>query len=1282
MDAFVEVPIRCPNCRSGLETVLQQLIDLGKEPQLRRALVQATIHQRTCPQCGALVAVPVPMAAWDPVNQRVIMRVPEELSGQEGAVIRARQLAHSLLELLPAADRQAVRESVLPSSYGEYVDLLLEGFLDRPEEAGLRAEGAWQELYQRLGRDDRRELLTLLHECGGENNPTFLKALSQRHRLNAAIRRALDPDEKLYSRELEHLIREVTYPDVAPPPARRVQLAARVIHMCGANVELRSITEGMRLAILEELKTAAALDRTTGRALLDVAMEELKDDSHRAERAILLHDYGSCLANQEDGNDNQAREEAIGLYLRAIATLGDDLLPDLVGEANKNLAQILLSRKAGDPAENLALAKERLQDALARFEDAGLVKRQVEVNRLLADLCVRLQTEDPADSQDRAIAHLHAALHLPNGFPNLAEIRSVLSELVGLYMCRVNGPRRHNLELAIQLCELAFSEPYRADDPRDQWDTHVNLAQLLIEREGEDMSADLERAIWHATEAANLVRNDDNKRALASALVTAALAYKKRIRGNAEENLEEAIYLYEAAIALDESESGPFGSWHYNLGNAYRARKHGTRQENLALARTHHEQAMACRPFATQPVLWARSHYSLGNICRETAELSSPPNRALLNEAEAHYLDAQRVFSPARLPRDWAMSMYGLSDVWAARRKLDVPESQAQALAALYRALEVFTPQAYPRDAETVWRQIGTHTFFARDWSTALDAYESAITIREQLFSESYSRAGRLKELSGLGPLAARRAYCLARLQRFGEAVAAIEQVRARLLSTAIGLRDESLSPSSDQPAAHLVAARNDVLALEAEEQEQEQGRLGRPLWQIHAELKEARVRLEEARQNLTHASAPPAQQPDDLSMILSVPGEAEVLCLPLFTEMGSLIFLLPANLQQVGPEHVVWLDHFTLPDLRGLLGSRPYSGDRPGWFDVLMHFRTGDLDKEEAVFPIMEDVTDRLRTTVITPLLPRLRQWGCRRVLLIPQGGSQLLPWHAALWSNSAAAPEWEVCYLPTARLEHPVAPVIGSANSQSIAIVVDPTEDLRYAFLEAKMLSQFLDLPRQEAILGPAATCAATSKLLATSDWFHFAGHAMASLADPWENCLLCADGRLTVETIRRMTGGQGLQLVVLSACESGVQEVHQWPEEWFGLPTAFMMAGARSVLSTLWVVDDLSTALLMREFYRRMAQGADDVAALTGAQQWLASATAVELGLADLYRQAFDRSGGADRAAARSAIYFERHPNEKAFANLYYWAPFVIHRLAGTHHTESPPEGGVTDSKRTGG
>jgi CHAT domain-containing protein len=60
-------------------------------------------------------------------------------------------------------------------------------------------------------------------------------------------------------------------------------------------------------------------------------------------------------------------------------------------------------------------------------------------------------------------------------------------------------------------------------------------------------------------------------------------------------------------------------------------------------------------------------------------------------------------------------------------------------------------------------------------------------------------------------------------------------------------------------------------------------------------------------------------------------------------------------------------------------------------------------------------------------------------------------------------------------------------------------------------------------------------------------------------------------------------------LSACSTGLPRQHP-ANEFIGLPTAFLIAGAKNVVGSLWPVDDAATCLLMREFYSALVQNGE--------------------------------------------------------------------------------------------
>lgn len=150
-----------------------------------------------------------------------------------------------------------------------------------------------------------------------------------------------------------------------------------------------------------------------------------------------------------------------------------------------------------------------------------------------------------------------------------------------------------------------------------------------------------------------------------------------------------------------------------------------------------------------------------------------------------------------------------------------------------------------------------------------------------------------------------------------------------------------------------------------------------------------------------------------------------------------------------------------------------------------------------------------------------------------------------------------------------------------------------------------------RTESWLGPTATEERT-RSLGSARIFHFATHAFADTEAPLESALLLSpggphgdDGLLRAwEVVER--GGFDGDLVVLSACESALGRAVDG-EGMIGLTRSFLLAGARSVVASLWPVDDDSTAELFSTFYRGIREGLAPGEALRRAQLSLAAVPA---------------------------------------------------------------------------
>ena len=132
------------------------------------------------------------------------------------------------------------------------------------------------------------------------------------------------------------------------------------------------------------------------------------------------------------------------------------------------------------------------------------------------------------------------------------------------------------------------------------------------------------------------------------------------------------------------------------------------------------------------------------------------------------------------------------------------------------------------------------------------------------------------------------------------------------------------------------------------------------------------------------------------------------------------------------------------------------------------------------------------------------------------------------------------------------------------------------------------------------------------------HLATHAGFRADAPLFSAVFLADGPFDTVDVANLT--LSCSLVTLSGCETGNQQVLPG-DELLGLSRAFLYAGARSLLLTLWRVEDTATEALIRDVYSALRIGANKDEALRQAQ-----ATAARRGVHPFWWAGFTLIGEA--------------------------------------------------------
>jgi CHAT domain-containing protein len=238
------------------------------------------------------------------------------------------------------------------------------------------------------------------------------------------------------------------------------------------------------------------------------------------------------------------------------------------------------------------------------------------------------------------------------------------------------------------------------------------------------------------------------------------------------------------------------------------------------------------------------------------------------------------------------------------------------------------------------------------------------------------------------------------------------------------------------------------------------------------------------------------------------------------------------------------------------------------------------------------EETWDR----ALHPLLAEASTYlaGAEHIVCSLRGSAHLIPWSAVAWRAGLRT-------LDGKPIAFTIVPALGvlhrllerpTLTGTGVLVVGDPSEDLEHAEREARHIGAVLDA---EPLIGRGASKQAVLNRLSHASIVHLATHAHFSAESPLGSGILLADGILTAREV--VTQRLHADLLVLSACQTGLAGALAG-DELAGLAHAFLHAGARSVLVSLWEVNDPATQALMSAFYAAQQSGANKAMALTQA------------------------------------------------------------------------------------
>lgn len=229
------------------------------------------------------------------------------------------------------------------------------------------------------------------------------------------------------------------------------------------------------------------------------------------------------------------------------------------------------------------------------------------------------------------------------------------------------------------------------------------------------------------------------------------------------------------------------------------------------------------------------------------------------------------------------------------------------------------------------------------------------------------------------------------------------------------------------------------------------------------------------------------------------------------------------------------------------------------------------------------------LHALLVEPLGPHLA--GVTTLGIIPHGALHYLAFATLAGPDDHVADRWPLFYLPSASvLRYTLERRDPGANRRVLAV---GNPDLGSAALELPFAEQEVgtirwNFPDVTVLTGERATENWVTQNLRDFGVLHVASHGEFDPINPLFSALKLVpdaqnDGDLQAEEVFALE--LRADLVVLSACQTGLGEVTRG-DDVIGLNRAFFYAGTHTIVSSLWRVSDVSTAVLMKHFYRQYA------------------------------------------------------------------------------------------------
>ncbi len=163
MTQVVRTQLTCHRCNTPFTAVIEQIIDVGRDPRAKDRFLSGRINVIVCPNCGESLAVGTPLAYHDPHKELMIIHVPMQLNiGTEERESLIGDLTRRITEGVPQTERKMyLLQPKMAMTIPGMIDVILD------------ADGVTQEM--REAQREKMRVMEMFLQVRPENWPTLLE---------------------------------------------------------------------------------------------------------------------------------------------------------------------------------------------------------------------------------------------------------------------------------------------------------------------------------------------------------------------------------------------------------------------------------------------------------------------------------------------------------------------------------------------------------------------------------------------------------------------------------------------------------------------------------------------------------------------------------------------------------------------------------------------------------------------------------------------------------------------------------------------------------------------------------------------------------------------------------------------------------------------------------------------------------------------------------------------------------------------------------------------------